>query len=147
MDAIEKENDFAMIAYLAYLGDPTINMEKTGFEEWLTLDKLNQLMGALDIFQEMTEFQEKLENMEKIIFNDPDSQESIEFYCLEQTKINNQNYLLVTEEEDGDSEAYILKETSSEDEETVYEMVEEEAEFEAIAKVFTELMDDVDFEY
>ena len=66
MDAIEKENDFAMIAYLAYLGDPTINMEKTGFEEWLTLDKLNQLMGALDIFQEMTEFQEKLENMERV---------------------------------------------------------------------------------
>jgi hypothetical protein len=85
--------------------------------------------------------------MEKVKFNSPVSQEIKEFFCLEQTKINNQNYLLVTEEEDGDSEAYILKETSSEDEETVYEMVEEEAEFEAIAKVFTELMDDVDFEY
>ncbi|MCI9426963.1 MAG: DUF1292 domain-containing protein [Eubacterium sp.] len=85
--------------------------------------------------------------MEKVKFNSPVSQEIKEFFCLEQTKINNQNYLLVTEEEDGDSDAYILKETSSEDEETVYEMVEEEAEFEAIAKVFTELMDDVDFEY
>ena len=85
--------------------------------------------------------------MEKVKFNSPVSQEIKEFFCLEQTKINNQNYLLVTEEEDGDSEAYILKETSSEDEETVYEMVKEEAEFEAIAKVFTELMDDVDFEY
>ena len=85
--------------------------------------------------------------MEKVKFNSPVSQEIKEFFCLEQTKINNQNYLLVTEEEDGDSEAYILKETSSEDEETVYEMVEEEAEFESIAKVFTELMDDVDFEY
>ena len=85
--------------------------------------------------------------MEQVKFNSPVSQEIKEFFCLEQTKINNQNYLLVTEEEDGDSEAYILKETSSEDEETVYEMVEEEAEFEAIAKVFTELMDDVDFEY
>ena len=85
--------------------------------------------------------------MEKVKFNSPVSQEIKEFFCLEQTKINNQNYLLVTEEENGDSDAYILKETSSEDEETVYEMVEEEAEFEAIAKVFTELMDDVDFEY
>ena len=75
--------------------------------------------------------------MEKVKFNSPVSQEIKEFFCLEQTKINNQNYLLVTEEEDGDSDAYILKETSSEDEETVYEMVEEEAEFEAIAKVFT----------
>ena len=85
--------------------------------------------------------------MEKVKFNSPVSQEIKEFFCLEQTKINNQNYLLVTEDANGDSEAYILKETSSEDEETVYEMVEEEAEFEAIAKVFTELMDDVDFEY
>ena len=51
--------------------------------------------------------------MEKIIFNAPDTEESIEFFCLEQTQINNQNYLLVTEDEEGDSEAYILKETSS----------------------------------
>lgn len=85
--------------------------------------------------------------MEKIEFTSPDTQEVIEFYCLEQTQINNQNYLLVTQDEDGDSEAYILKETFSEEEETLYEMVDEDAEFEAIAKVFTELMEDVDFEY
>ena len=63
--------------------------------------------------------------MEKVKFNSPVSQEIKEFFCLEQTKINNQNYLLVTEEEDGDSDAYILKETSSEDEETVYEISRE----------------------
>lgn len=85
--------------------------------------------------------------MEKIKFTSPDSQEAIEVFCLEQTKINNQNYLLVAEEEDGDSEAFILKEISSEGEEAVYEMVEEDEEFLAIAKVFTELMEDVDFEY
>lgn len=85
--------------------------------------------------------------MEKIKFTAPDTKEVLEFYCLEQTQINNQNYLLVTEDEDGDSEAYILKETFSEEEETIYEMVEEDAEFAAIAKVFAELMEDVDFEY
>lgn len=85
--------------------------------------------------------------MEKIIFTDPDTQEDIEFYCLEQTQINNTNYLLVTEDEDGDSDAYILKETSSEGEETLYEMVEDDRELEAIGKIFAELMEDVDFEY
>ena len=85
--------------------------------------------------------------MEKIRFTDPDTQEAVEFFCLEQTQINNQNYLLVTDEEDGDSEAYILKEVSSEGEETVYAMVEEDAQIEAIGRVFAELMEDVDLEY
>lgn len=85
--------------------------------------------------------------MEKIKFLNPETQEETEFFCLEQTRINNQNYLLVTEDEEGDSEAYILKETFSEEEETMYEMVEEDAEFAAIAKVFAELIEDVDFEY
>ena len=85
--------------------------------------------------------------MEKIIFTDPDTQETVEFFCLEQTQINNQNYLLVTEDEDGDSDAYILKETSSEGEESTYEMVEDDSELEAIGRVFSELMEDVDLEY
>ncbi|GFI26867.1 hypothetical protein IMSAGC012_01991 [Lachnospiraceae bacterium] len=85
--------------------------------------------------------------MEKITFTDPDTQEETEFFCLEQTQINNQNYILVTEEEDGDSEAYILRETSFGQGETVYEMVDEDAELEAIGKVFAELMEDVDLEY
>ena len=55
--------------------------------------------------------------------------------------------LFRSEDEEGDSEAYILKETSSKEEETVYEMVEEDAELEAIGKVFAELIDDVDLEY
>ena len=85
--------------------------------------------------------------MYKIKFVAPDTQEAAEFFCLEQTQINNQNYLLVTEEEDGDSDAYILKEISSEGEDAVYEMVEEDAELEAIGKVFSELIEDVDFEF
>lgn len=85
--------------------------------------------------------------MEKIKFTDPVTQEITEFFCLEQTKINNQNYLLVTEDEDGDSDAYILKEIASDGEESVYEMVEEDAELEAVGRIFSELMEDVDFEF
>lgn len=85
--------------------------------------------------------------MEKIIFTDPDTQEEVEFFCLEQTQINGKNYLLVTEDENGDADAYILKETDSEGEEATYEMVEDERELQAIGRIFAELMDDVDLEY
>ncbi len=83
--------------------------------------------------------------MERIIFANPDTKEETLFFCLEQTQINGQNYLLVTEDEEGDSEAYILKEISSEEGEAVYEMVETDAELNAIGKVFAELMEDVEF--
>ena len=80
--------------------------------------------------------------MEKVIFTDPDTKEKIEFYVLEETQINGKKFLFVTEEEDGDSEAYILKEVSTKDEEVLYQMVEDDVEFSAIAKVFSELTDD-----
>ena len=83
--------------------------------------------------------------MEKIKFTDPDTGECLEFYVLEQTRINNRDYLLVTVDEDGDSDAFVLKDLSEDTEkEAVYEIVEEEAELEAIAKVFSEMLEDVD---
>lgn len=85
--------------------------------------------------------------MEKIKFTDPDTGECLEFYVLEQTRINNRDYLLVTVDEDGDSDAFVLKDLSENTEkEAVYEIVEEEAELEAIAKVFSEMLEDVDIE-
>lgn len=66
---------------------------------------------------------------------------------MEQTRINNRDYLLVTVDEDGDSDAFVLKDLSEDTEkEAVYEIVEEEAELEAIAKVFSEMLEDVDIE-
>ena len=53
----------------------------------------------------------------------------------------------VTEEEDGDSEAYILKEIADENDDVVYEMVEDDNELAALGKVFAELIDDADIEY
>lgn len=84
--------------------------------------------------------------MEKVKFTDPDTGECLEFYVLEQTRINNRDYLLVTVDEDGDSDAFVLKDLSEDTEkEAVYEIVEE-AELEAIAKVFSEMLEDVDIE-
>ena len=86
--------------------------------------------------------------MEKENFTDPDTNESAEFYVLEQTTIQEINYLLVTVDEEGDSDAFILKETQNEDDHnTIYEMVEDDKELEALAKIFAELMEDVDIEF
>ena len=81
--------------------------------------------------------------MEKIKFTDPDTQEVAEFAVEEETQLNGIRYLSVSEgEEDGDCEAYILKEVSTDDEEVVYQMVEDDVEFSALAKIFSELTDE-----
>ena len=85
--------------------------------------------------------------MEKVEFIDPDTGKSTEFYVLEQTTIGGSNYLMVVLDEEGDSDAFILKELVGDDSQTTYEMVDEDKELEAIAKVFAELMEDVDIEF
>ena len=87
--------------------------------------------------------------MEKVIFTDPETQETVEFVVEEETQLNGVKYLLVSEDaEDGTLDAYILKEIITEDEEVLYEVVEDEVEFMALAKVFTELTDEeTDLDY
>lgn len=81
--------------------------------------------------------------MQKIKFTDPQTNDVVEFAVEEETTLNGTRYLLVSEgEESGDCEAYILKEVSTKDEEVLYQMVEDDVEFSAIAKVFSELTDD-----
>ena len=75
--------------------------------------------------------------------------EPVDFFVLEETRINGKNYLLVTDEEDenADGECYILKDTSGDrEEEAVYQFVEDEQEVEAVFEIFTQLLDDADVE-
>ena len=81
--------------------------------------------------------------MEKIKFVDPQTDEAVEFAVEEETQLNGIKYLLVSDgNETGDSEAYILKELKTQDEEVLYEIVDDDVEFAAIAKVFAELADE-----
>ena len=84
--------------------------------------------------------------METRTLNAPDTGEEIELYILEQTCINGANYLLATEEETEDSEAWILKEIRTEENDLIYEFVEDDVEFDAIARVFEEMLEDVGIE-
>ena len=67
--------------------------------------------------------------MEKLTFVTDDN-ENVELYIIEETRANGVNYLLVT---DSSSEA---------DADAVYEFVEDDTEFDAISRIFAELMDD-----
>ncbi len=82
--------------------------------------------------------------LEKITFC-PDGDEPVEFFVLEQTRISGVNYILVTDFEDGDGEALILKDLSKDEEkESVYAIVDDDTELNAVAKVFEGLLDDVE---
>lgn len=75
----------------------------------------------------------------------PSEGETIELYVIEQTRIGGVNYLLVTEQESGDSEAMILRDLSSDtDEESVYEFVEDDSTLELVGDVFAGMLDDID---
>ena len=75
-----------------------------------------------------------------------DDDEEIELMVIEQTMINNVNYLLVTDSEEDEADAYILKETGAETE-AYYEFVEDSTELEVISKVFEQMLDDIDLKY
>ena len=82
--------------------------------------------------------------LEKVIFN-PDGMEPVEFFVLEQTRLGGFNYILVTDFEEGDGEALILKDLSSDgEEESRYVIVSDDAELAAVAEVFEDMLDDVE---
>lgn len=70
--------------------------------------------------------------------------EQLEMIVVEQTMINNVNYLLVADSEDDEAQAYIMKETGAETEDAFYEFVEDDTEFEVISRIFEEMLEDID---
>lgn len=72
--------------------------------------------------------------MEKVKFELEDGNE-VEFYVEEQTRVNGRDYLLVSDSQDDEAQAYILKDMSAgSDTVARYEIVEDDVELEAILK-------------
>lgn len=83
--------------------------------------------------------------LEKITFQ-PEGENPVDFYVLEQTRIGGINYILVTDFEEGDGEALILKDLSKDgEEESVFAIVSDDDELSAVAGVFESMLDDVTF--
>ena len=82
--------------------------------------------------------------MEKIVFR-AEGEEAVEFYVLEQTRIGGIDYILVTDTEEDDGEALILKDMSqSGEEEALYEIVTEDEELDAVSAVFASMLEDIE---
>ena len=77
-----------------------------------------------------------------------DEGEEIPFYIIEQTTLAGKDFLLVTDsdEDEEEAEVYIMQEINDQEDQTVYEFVEDEEQLEALSKVFAELLDDVDIQ-
>lgn len=74
----------------------------------------------------------------------PDGDEPVDFFVIEQTKIGGYNYILVTDVEEGDGDALILKDLAKpEDKESLYSIVSDETELTAVAGVFEDLLEDI----
>lgn len=85
-----------------------------------------------------------MSKLEKITFR-PEGEETVEFYVLEQTRIGGHNYILVTDVEEGDGDALILKDMSQHgEEESIYDVVSDDEELEAVSGVFADMLEDVD---
>ena len=85
---------------------------------------------------------------EKIIMLMDDGSE-VEFTILEKTTLGGSDYILVTDApDDEDGECYVMRDVSEAgDEEAVYESVEDEAELDAVFKIFGEMLkDEIDIE-
>lgn len=85
--------------------------------------------------------------MEQITLTDEDGNQS-ELYVQEETTLNGKHYLLLTEKEEGDSDAYLFREEADpenpDDAEAVYVPVTDDTEFDAVLSLFRELLEDTD---
>lgn len=81
--------------------------------------------------------------MEKITFTD-DTDQAVEFFVLDQTRISGVNYLLVADSMEDDAQALILRDTAPEDAtESIYEIVDDDEQLYAVSKVFEESIGDI----
>ena len=85
-----------------------------------------------------------MSKLEQITFR-PEGEEPVQFFVLEQTRIGGHNYILVTDVEEGDGDALILKDMSQDgEEESIYDVVSDDEELEAVSGVFADMLEDVD---
>ena len=83
--------------------------------------------------------------MDSVTFTQEDGT-SVDYFVLAQAEVGQNSYLLCTDREEGDAEAFVMKAISGEDGDgnLLYESVEDEDELRTAVKALEELLDDVD---
>ena len=96
-----------------------------------------------DIFEEVNEME-----FETVTMTDENGEE-IEFSIIDNVACGGERYLLVAETElmdDDETDAIILKEVSINTDDVTYELVEDDAEFDRVADLFSQKAEDYDVE-
>lgn len=86
--------------------------------------------------------------MDSIIFDTEDGQQ-VELVVLDETRFNEQTYILVTEDAEAEEvEVMILKSVGSDDETESFESVDDEEELKAVSDIFAQQLaeDDIELE-
>jgi len=102
----------------------------------------NEMENGFDEIDEMEA------DFETITMTDEDGEER-EFVVIDSFEEKGVNYMLVVaadEMDDEESEAYVLKEVSSEGEDAVFEFIDDDAEFDRIVGLFQNDNEDYDLE-
>lgn len=81
------------------------------------------------------------EKKDTVIFRTDDGSE-ITFTVISETRLNGNNYILVTDEVG--EEAFILRESFDENEDMVYEMVDDDTEIDAVGGMFRAILEDIE---
>ncbi len=87
--------------------------------------------------------------MEKVTFTD-NTGEKLEMFVVEKTRLSGSDYLLVTDQPEGDAQALILKDVTAlaagkGAKEASYQIVSDEKELSAVAALFESLVEDITF--
>ena len=96
-----------------------------------------------DIFEEVNEME-----FETVTMTDENGEE-IEFSIIDNVACGGERYLLVVETElmdDDETDAIILKEVSINTDDVTYKLVEDDAEFDRVADLFSQKAEDYDVE-
>lgn len=91
----------------------------------------------------------KGENMDTIKFVFDETNEEVNFAVIGSVEYNEDVYLMVVEEEELDQEdmtAYILKAIEVDDEEVIYEIVDDEEELNAVTELFEEILENFELD-
>lgn len=94
----------------------------------------------------------KGENMERISFIFDETGETVVFLVLSSVQYNEQIYLMVVEEEEysdddnTDMTAYIIKAIEQDDEDVIYEIVDDENELNEVSSMFDDILENFDID-
>lgn len=76
-----------------------------------------------------------------IVFQDEEGND-VTFDVVAETRFQENNYVLVTEPDD--DVAVLLKEVRDENDDIVYETIEDDKEFEAVGELFSAILEDIE---